>query len=109
MATVANGPVNLLEAMGVEVLYRKTLTPYAWGTLLFDHLYVICHVTSCHFSSRNTAILIFAVVPIYHQHPSNTPFDCLVSIPNQPLFCHTSVFSVAYVVCTVAADMRSTP
>ena len=40
MAAVANGPVNLLEAMGLEVLYRKTLTPYAWGTLLFDHMYV---------------------------------------------------------------------
>ena len=43
MAAAANGPVNLLEAMGMEVLYRKTLTPYAWGTLLFDHLYVTTH------------------------------------------------------------------
>ena len=38
VAGAANGPVNLLEAMGMEVLYRKTLTPYAWGTLLFDHM-----------------------------------------------------------------------
>ena len=100
---MANGPVNLLEAMGVEVLYRKTLTPYAWGTLFFDHLYVIRHETQ----HNTTQQLIFVVVPIY-QHPSNTPFDCLASIPNQSLSYPNSAFAVAYFVCAIVSDMRST-
>ena len=73
VADKANGPVNLLEAMGMEVLYRKTLTPFAWGTLLFDHLYVP-HPLSCpliHHTLQHIRSL-FLLSP--HRYPSMSSY-----------------------------------
>jgi len=33
---VANGPCNLLEYSGLRTLYRKNLTPYAWGVVVTE-------------------------------------------------------------------------
>lgn len=35
---VADGPVRLLETMEFNVLFKKVLTPYTWGVLIFECL-----------------------------------------------------------------------
>ena len=35
---IANGPCNLLENMDLYVNYRKTLTTYAWGMLIWESI-----------------------------------------------------------------------
>ena len=38
---VAGGPVNLIETIGWEMLFRKILTPMGWGTLIYENLYAL--------------------------------------------------------------------
>jgi hypothetical protein len=45
IARVADGPVNLLETLDFEILYRKTLTPYAWGTLMYENMFALNIIT----------------------------------------------------------------
>ena len=42
---IAEGPCNLLECMDVEVYYRKTLTPYTWGVLVWENLHSVNMLT----------------------------------------------------------------
>jgi len=41
----ALGPAQLIESMGFEVFYRKTLTPMAWGTLVWECIYALNALT----------------------------------------------------------------
>eukprot|EP01036_Dinobryon_divergens_P024514 gene24512-32971_t len=38
---VANGPLNLIESTPLTVYYRKVLTPFSWGILIFENLYAL--------------------------------------------------------------------
>ncbi len=45
IAGIAGGPCNLMECMKLEVYYRKVLTPYTWGTLLWENLHCVNMIT----------------------------------------------------------------
>eukprot|EP00599_Poterioochromonas_sp_BG-1_P001738 CAMPEP_0173149196 /NCGR_PEP_ID=MMETSP1105-20130129/10183_1 /TAXON_ID=2985 /ORGANISM="Ochromonas sp., Strain BG-1" /LENGTH=398 /DNA_ID=CAMNT_0014064019 /DNA_START=36 /DNA_END=1229 /DNA_ORIENTATION=+ len=38
---VADGPLRLLETMDLDISFRKVLTPFAWGTLVYENLYAL--------------------------------------------------------------------
>ncbi len=38
---VAIGPCNLMEYMDLEIHYRKNLTPYTWGILMWENLHAV--------------------------------------------------------------------
>lgn len=40
-AKIADGPLNLLQTMDIEVYFRKVLTPFQWGVLIFENLYAL--------------------------------------------------------------------
>jgi len=42
---IAMGPCNLMECMSLEVYYRKVLTPYTWGILLWENLHCVNMMT----------------------------------------------------------------
>lgn len=42
---LGNGPMNLIEHMGMYVYYKKTLTPCSWGVLMYDNLYALNALT----------------------------------------------------------------
>ena len=42
---IANGPCNLLENMDLYVNYRKTLTTYAWGMLIWESIHCLSGMT----------------------------------------------------------------
>ena len=42
---IAEGPCNLLECMDIEVYYRKVLTPFTWGVLVWENLHSINMLT----------------------------------------------------------------
>ena len=45
VADIANGPCNLLENTGLYVNYRKTLTTYAWGMLIWETIHCLSGMT----------------------------------------------------------------
>ena len=46
IADTASGPISLMENMkGVSVYFRKVLTMYAWGVLVFENLYALNTLT----------------------------------------------------------------
>ena len=43
---IADGPCRLIESMnGIEVTFKKILTPYTWGTLIYENLYALNALT----------------------------------------------------------------
>ena len=42
---IALGPCNLMECMNLEVYYRKVLTPYTWGVLLWENVHCVNMLT----------------------------------------------------------------
>eukprot|EP01038_Epipyxis_sp_PR26KG_P010655 gene10655-14310_t len=38
---VADGPMSLLEHMNVTTYFRKALTPYSWGVLVYENFYTL--------------------------------------------------------------------
>mmetsp|Transcript_4591 Transcript_4591/g.4110 ORF Transcript_4591/g.4110 Transcript_4591/m.4110 type:complete len:407 (-) Transcript_4591:35-1255(-) len=41
---LCEGPLNLLESMDLEIYYRKNITPYAWGIVLYEHIHVVSYI-----------------------------------------------------------------
>lgn len=44
-ADIANGAVNLLEALDWTIIFRKVLTPLSWGVIVYECLYALNTVT----------------------------------------------------------------
>jgi len=42
---LAEGPVSLLEAADINVLYKKNITSYAWGVTLYECVYALTALT----------------------------------------------------------------
>eukprot|EP00596_Hydrurales_sp_CCMP1899_P003829 CAMPEP_0119046840 /NCGR_PEP_ID=MMETSP1177-20130426/49261_1 /TAXON_ID=2985 /ORGANISM="Ochromonas sp, Strain CCMP1899" /LENGTH=468 /DNA_ID=CAMNT_0007020551 /DNA_START=57 /DNA_END=1460 /DNA_ORIENTATION=- len=66
VATVAEGPVNLLDTLDLQIQFRKNLTPHAWGIVLFENLHCLNCVTGGDLrdtldSRRNRLILALMV------------------------------------------------
>lgn len=60
---MALGPVNLIESMGFEVLFRKSLTPLTWGTLVWENIHALNSLTGgtmAHMMSNHHYRLILA-------------------------------------------------
>ena len=59
--SVFHGPCNLLEATGIDILYRPHLNQHLWGIALYEQLFIVCALfqtniknTICNQESRMT-------------------------------------------------------